>query len=192
MTTKSGARGLQMESQMTKNRYKIEKNTGSRTCLEKCMDKWWKALPLDTEKQWFCMGEVAFFNVSSVFKKLESYSRNCLTMCQNPFKSGSEGSPKRSLKMRGTIKTTWWENVSKMRSTNMFFWLVLILFWGLGPKVSQGGARDLPRVPPGSKKAPKWVSKWLQNHQQMLSGGFLKTLLKDTRTQHVSKQLFLF
>ena len=35
----------------------------------------------------------------------------------------------------------------------MFFvrWF-FVLFWGLGPKVSQGGARDLPRVPPGSKK----------------------------------------
>ena len=27
-------------------------------------------MPLDNEKQWFRMGEVAFFKVSSVFKKL--------------------------------------------------------------------------------------------------------------------------
>ena len=38
-----------------------------------------------------------------------------------------------------------------MRSRKRFFWRFLVLFWGLGPKVSQGGPRDPPRVPPGSK-----------------------------------------
>ena len=105
---------------------------------------------------------------------------------QNPLKSGSEGSPKRSLKLQWKIKKTWWKNVSNRRSKNHFFWSFFVLFWGLGPKVSQGGPRDAPRVPHGSKL--------LQNGSQndsniikMLSGGFLKTLLKDTCTKHVSK-----
>ena len=51
------------------------------------------------------------------------------------------------------------------------------------PGWSQGPSQGPSRV----KIAPKWVSKWLQNHQQMLSGGFLKTLFKDIRTKHVSK-----
>ena len=63
---------------------------------------------------------------------------------QNLLKSGSGGSPRCSLKIQRNTKKTWWKKVPKMRSN-------LALFWGLGPKVSQGGPRDPSRVPPGSK-----------------------------------------
>ena len=52
----------------------------------------------------------------------------------------------------------WWKKVSKMRSTKRVFCWFWVLFWVLGPKVSQGGPRDLPRVPT--------VSKLLQNGSQ--------------------------
>ena len=103
---------------------------------------------------------------------------------QNPLKSCSEGSPKRSLKVQGQIKKTWWKKVSKMRSKkNVFDYFCTSLRSGSQgvPGWSQGPSQG----PPRGKKAPKWVSKWLQNHQQMLCGGFLKTLLKDIRTKHV-------
>ena len=104
---------------------------------------------------------------------------------QNPLKSGSEGSPKRSLKLQW--KNKWWKKVFKRRSNNMIFLMIVGTFLRSGSKGVPGWSQGPSQGSPGVKKAPKWVSKWLQNHQQMLFGGFLKTLLKDTRTKHVSK-----
>ena len=47
--------------------------------LELVLKNAWKMmniLSLDTRKQWLRMGEVAFFKVSSVFKKRENCFRN--------------------------------------------------------------------------------------------------------------------
>ena len=105
----------------------------------------------------------------------------------NPLKSGLESSPRRSLKLQWKIQKIWWKRVSKMRSKKGVFLVVLATFFRSGSKGVPGWSQGPSQGPPRVKKAPKWVSKWLQNHQQMLSGGFLKTLLKDTRTEHVSK-----
>ena len=69
---------------------------------------------------------------------------------KNLLKTGSQRSQKRSLELIRKIKKTWWKKVSKMRSKKSFLGQFLVLFSGLGPKVSQGGPRDPPRVPPGS------------------------------------------
>ena len=103
----------------------------------------------------------------------------------NPLKSGSEGSPKRSLKLQWKIQKSWWKKVSKMRSKKGIFLMILGTFLRSGSKGVPGWSQGPSQGPPRVKKAPKWVSKWLQNHQQMLCGGFLKTLLKDIRTKHV-------
>ena len=106
---------------------------------------------------------------------------------QNPLKSGSEGSPKRSLKLQWKIQKNWWKKVSKMRFKKIICLPIFCIFLRSGSKGVPGWCQGPSQGSPRVKKAPKWVSKWLQNHQQMLSGGFLKTLLKDTRTKHASK-----
>ena len=54
---------------------KIRSEIDKMPALELVLKNVWKndgtTLPLDTQKQWFCVGGVAFFKVSSVFKKLE-------------------------------------------------------------------------------------------------------------------------
>ena len=106
---------------------------------------------------------------------------------QNPLKSCLESSPRRSLKLQWKIRKIWWKKVSKMRSKKGVVLMILGTFLRSGSKGVPGWCQGPSQGSPRVKKAPKWVSKWLQNHQQMLSGGFLKTLLKDTRTKHVSK-----
>ena len=56
-----------------------------------------------------------------------------------------------------------------------------------------------PRVVPGTlqgslqgQNCSKMGLKMTEKHQQMLSKGFLKTFLKDMRSEHVSKQLLAF
>ena len=110
-----------------------------------------------------------------------------LTWPQNPLKSGLESSPRRSLKLQWIIQKTWWKKVSKTRSKKRIFLMILGTFWRSGSKGVPGWCQGPSQGSPRVKKAPKWVSKWLQNHQQMLFGGFLKTLLQNTRTKHVSK-----
>ena len=104
---------------------------------------------------------------------------------QNRLKSGSEGSPKRSLKLQWKIMKIWRKKVSKMRSKKGVVLMILGAFLRSGSKGVPGWSQGPSQGPPRVKRAPKWVSKWLQNHQQMLCGGFLKTLLKDIRTKHV-------
>ena len=106
---------------------------------------------------------------------------------ENPLKSGLEGSPKRRLKLQWKIQKIWWKMVSKMRSKKGIFLMILGTFLRSGSKGVPGWCQGPSQGSPRVKKAAKRVSKWLQNHQQMLSGGFLKTLLKNTRTKHVSK-----
>ena len=106
---------------------------------------------------------------------------------QNPLKSGSESSPRRSLNLQWKIQKNCWKKVSKMRSKKVIVLMILGTFLRSGSKGVPGWSQGPSQGPSRVKIAPKWVSKWLQNHQQMLSGGFLKTLLKDTRTKHVSK-----
>ena len=106
---------------------------------------------------------------------------------QNPLKSGLGSSPRRSLKLQWKIQKTWWKKVSKMRSKKRIFLIILGTFLRSGSKGVPGWSQGPSQGPSRVKIAPKWVWKWLQSHEQMLSGGFLKTLLKDTRTKHVSK-----
>ena len=106
---------------------------------------------------------------------------------QNPLKSGSEGFPKCSLKMQRHMKKIWWKKVPKMRSKKGIPWTIFSVFLRSGSKGVPGWSQGPSQGPSRVKIAPTWVSKWFQKHQQMLSGGFLKTLLKDTRTEHVSK-----
>ena len=57
-------------------------------------------------------------------------------------------------------------DVSNMRTNIMIFSTVFwVFFWGLGPKVSQGGPRDPPRVPPGSKL----LQSWSQNDSKIIN-----------------------
>ena len=105
---------------------------------------------------------------------------------QHPLKSGSEGSPKRSLKLQWKIKKTWWKKVSKMRSRKRFCLMVFLLFWGLGLKVSQGGPRDPPRVPPGSKLLQNGSRNDCKIINKCCPEAFWKRFSK-TRTKHISK-----
>ena len=109
----------------------------------------------------------------------------------NAFKSGSEGSPKRSLKLQWKIMKIWRKNVSKMRSKKGVVLMILGAFLRSGSKGVPGWSQGPSQGPPRVKKAPKWVSKSSKMGVKMIpsimSGGFLKTLLKDTRTKHVSK-----
>ena len=66
-------------------------------------------------------------------------------------KVGSEGSQKRRWHMQGKLRKLDEKRSPKWGIKKLVFCLFLVLFWGLGPKVSQGGPRDTPRVPPGSK-----------------------------------------
>ena len=55
---------------MIKNRSKIDKMLALEPVLENMWKMMKKTLPLDTQKQWFRIVVVAFFKVSSLFKKL--------------------------------------------------------------------------------------------------------------------------
>ena len=105
---------------------------------------------------------------------------------QNPLKSGSEGSQKRSLKLQWKIKKTWWKKVSKARPKKMLFDVFLYFFevW------VQRCPRVVPGTLPGSlqcQNCSKMDLKMTRKSSKILPAGFLKTLLKDTRTEHVSK-----
>ena len=106
---------------------------------------------------------------------------------KNPLKSGLKRSPRRSLKLQWKIQKNCWKRVSKMRSKKVIVLVILGTFLRSGSKGVPGWCQGPSQGSPRFKKAPKWVSKWLQNHQQMLSRGFLKTVLKNTRAKHVSK-----
>ena len=127
--------------------------------------------------------------LQKVWKTTPEMVLKCL---QNPLKTGSQGSQNRSLKLQWKIKKTWWKKVSKMRSKKGIVLMILGTFLRSGSKGVPGWSQGPSQGPPRVKKAPKWVSKWLQNHQQMLCGGFLKTLLKDIRTKHVLNSSGLF
>ena len=97
---------------------------------------------------------------------------------QNPLKSGSEGSPKRSLKVQWKIMKNWWKKVSKMRSTKRVFCLILETFLSSGSKGVPGWSQGPSQGPSRVKFAPKWVSKWLQNHQKSYLQAFWKRFSK--------------
>ena len=104
---------------------------------------------------------------------------------QNPWKTGSQGSQKRSLKLQRNKKKTWWKQVSKMKFKKGIPWTVFDTFFRSGSKGvpgSQGPSQGSSRI----KFAPKWVSKWLENHQKSYLQAFWKGFSK-TRTEHVSK-----
>ena len=149
-------------------------------------------------------GKIAKNSVSGYSKTVVSHCRGCIfqgfqslqkvrkttpefdsKQPQNLLKSCSEGSPKHSWNCDGKYRTLDEKRSPKWGLKNIFDIFCTFLRSGSKdvPGWSQGPSQGLSSV----KIAPKWVSKWLQNHQQMLSGGFLKTLLKDTRTNHVSK-----
>ena len=65
---------------MTKKRSKIDKMPVLELLLKNAWKTDEKTLPLDTQKQWFRMGGVAFFKVSSFFKKL---GKPCQKLTQN-------------------------------------------------------------------------------------------------------------
>ena len=106
---------------------------------------------------------------------------------QNLFNYCSEGSPKRSLKMQGKIKKTWRTLSPKRGQQKWCFLMIVCTFLRSGSKGVPGWSQGPSQGPSRVKIAPKLVSKCHEHHQQMLSGGFLKTLLKDTRTEHASK-----
>ena len=150
------------------------------------------------------LGKIMKNLVSGYSKTVVSHCRGCIfqgfqslqkvgktsseidsTWSQNPLKSCSEGSPKRSLKLQWKIKKTWWKKVFKTRFKKGIFLMIFGTFLRSGSKGVPGWSQGPSQGPSRVKIAPKWVSKWLQNHQQMLCGGFLKTLLEDIRTKHV-------
>ena len=133
-------------------------------------------------------GRGCIFQGFQCLQKVGKTTPEIVSKChQNPLKTGWQGSQKRSLKLQWKIKKIWWKKVSKMRSKKAIVLMILTTFLRSGSKGVPGWCQGPSQGSPRVKKAPKWVSKWLQNHQQMLSGGFLKTLLKNTRTKHVSK-----
>ena len=70
----------------------------------------------------------------------------------------------------------------------------LVLFWGLGPKVSQGGPRESPRMPPG----PKLLQNGSQNDSQIINKCCPEVFWKRFSKTHAlsmflnSSGLFLF
>ena len=71
---------------------------------------------------------------------------------QNRWNSGSEGSPKRSLKLQGKIKKTWWKQVSKMRSKKRVFFDYFSYFFEVWV---QRCPRVVPGTSPGSPQGQK-------------------------------------
>ena len=82
------------------------------------------------------------------------------TWPHNPLKSGSEGSPKRSLKLQWKIRKNWWKKVFKMRSKKGVVLMILGTFLRSGSKGVPGWCQGPSQGSPRVKKAPKWVSKW--------------------------------
>ena len=68
----------------------------------------------------------------------------------NPLKSGSEGSPKRSLKLQWKIKKTWWKKVFKMRCKKRVVLVKFGVFLRSGskgvPGWFQGPSQELSKV----------------------------------------------
>ena len=74
-----------------------------------------------------------------------------------------------------------------MRPKKGIILIVLGTFLRFGSKGVPGWSQGPSQGPSRVKIALTWVSKGLGNHQKMVSRGFLKALLKDTLTKHVSK-----
>ena len=106
---------------------------------------------------------------------------------QNPWKSGSEGSQKSMLKLQWKIQKTLWKKVSKMRSKKGIVFVDFRYFFEVWV---QRCPRVVPGTLPGSLQGQicsKMGLKMTRKSWKILPAGFLKTLLKDTRTEHVSK-----
>ena len=125
-----------------------------------------------------------FQRLQKVGKTTPEVVRKCP---QNSLQSGSEGSPKRSLKLQWKIQKTLWKKVSKMRSGkrvfSMFFWYFFAVWVQRCPRVAPG---TLPGSFQG-QNASKMGLQTIGKSSKMWSAGFLKTVLKGTRTKHVSK-----
>ena len=70
------------------------------------------------------------------------------------------------------------KNVSKMRSTKRVFWLILDTFLSSGSKGVPGWSQRPSPGPSSVKIAPKWVSKWFENHQKSYLQAFWKRFSK--------------
>ena len=97
---------------------------------------------------------------------------------QNAWKSVSEGSPKRSLKLQWKIQKIWWKKVSKMRSKKGIFLMILGTFLRSGSKGVPGWSQGPSQGPSRVKFDPKWVSKWLENPQKSCLQAFWKRFSK--------------
>ena len=106
---------------------------------------------------------------------------------QNPLKSGSEGSPKCSLKVQWKIMKSWWKKVSKMKSKKGIFLVNFRTFLRSGSKGVPGWSQGPSQGPSSVKFAPKWVSKWLENHQKSYLQAFWKRFSKT----HALLSMFL-
>ena len=104
----------------------------------------------------------------------------CDTILKHVCDSGSTKTSQYVLgKCKGKQRTLDEKRYPKMRSKKEYVCWFVVFFWGLGPKVSQGGTRNPPRQRPVSNLLQNGFN-MLQKHINMLSGGFLKALLKDT------------
>ena len=138
------------------------------------------------------LGKIMKNNVSGYSKTVVLHCRGCifqgflslqkvgqtsseidLKWSQNPLKSGSEGSPKRSLKLQWKIQKTWWKKVSKMRSKKRIFLMILGTFLRFGskgvPGWCQGPSQGSPRVKKSSKMGVKMTPKSSTNVVRRLS-----------------------
>ena len=82
---------------------------------------------------------------------------------QNPLKSGSEGSPRRSLKLQWKIQKTWWKKVPKMKSKKMIFFYDFRYFFEVWvqrcPRVVPGTFPGSPQGQKSSKMGAKMIPK---------------------------------
>ena len=90
----------------------------------------------------------------------------------NPLKSGSEGSPKRSLKLQWKIMKILWKKVSKMRSKKVFFcdfWYFFEVWVQRCPRVVPGTFPGSPQGQKSSKMGLKMTPKSSTNVVRRLS-----------------------
>ena len=97
---------------------------------------------------------------------------------QNPLKTGSQGSQKRSLKLQWKIRKIWWKKVSKKRSKKGVVLVKFDTFLRSGSEGVPGWSQGPSQGPSRVKFAPKWFSKWLENHQKSYLQAFWKRFSK--------------
>ena len=150
--------------------------------------KWWKTLSLDIQKQWFRIGEVAFVKVSRLFKKLGNLLQKWIHNFTKILWKVARRVPKmRSYLMQELLSKLDEKRSPKYGQQTFFFFDVFLYFFEVW---LQRCPRVVPGTLPGSLQGQnsfKMALKKTRKSSNMFPAGFLKTLLKNTRTKQVFK-----